>query len=79
VTRVTDATVKPRRIHAMDNVRSTRKYPSYTLAQLETAVAEGRGNPVMIQEIADRKAGRSNVRVVPQIEGGRAQTKVGRL
>jgi hypothetical protein len=59
--------------------KSARKYPSYTLAQLEQAVAEGRGNPVMLQEIADRKAGRSVTLVVPQILGGKAMIKVGRL
>lgn len=59
--------------------KSNRKYPSYTLAQLETIVAEGRGNDVMIKEIADRKAGVSTVFVVPQIEGGKPNPKVGRL
>lgn len=37
--------------------KSTRKYPSYTLAELESFVAAGRGNDVMIAEIAARKAG----------------------
>lgn len=64
----------------MDNAnKSARKYPSYTLGQLEQAVADGRGNPVMLQEIADRKAGISSLRVTPQILGGKAQVKVGRL
>lgn len=63
----------------MDAARSNRKYPAYTLAQLEAAVAAGRGNPVMVQEIEDRKAGRSVALVVPQIEGGKPQPKVGRL
>jgi hypothetical protein len=63
----------------MDSNNTTRKYPSYTLAQLEQFVADGSGNPVMLQEIADRKSGLSMVRVVPQILGGKAQTKVGRL
>lgn len=63
----------------MDAARSNRKYPSYTLAQLETSVAAGRGNPVMVQEIADRKAGRSAALVVPQIEGGKVSPRVGRL
>lgn len=63
----------------MDAARSNRKYPSYTLAQLETFVAEGRGNPVMVQEIADRKAGRSTPLVTPQLKGGKPQTKVGRM
>ena len=63
----------------MDANNTTRKYPSYTLAQLEQAVAEGNGNPVMLKEIEDRKAGRSVVRVVPQITGGTIYIKVGRL
>ena len=63
----------------MDANNTTRKYPSYALAQLEQFVAEGEGNPVMVQEIADRKSGRSMVTVVPQILGGKAQVKVGRL
>jgi hypothetical protein len=33
----------------------------------------------MVQEIADRKSNRSVVTVVPQILGGKAQVKVGRL
>ncbi|MBM6453092.1 hypothetical protein [Lacticaseibacillus paracasei] len=63
----------------MDAARSNRKYPSYTLAQLEAFVAEGKGNPVMVQEIADRKAGRSVTLVTPQIEGGKPVSRVGRL
>lgn len=59
--------------------KSQRKYPAYTLAELETIVAEGRGNDVMVKEIADRKAGISKPFVVPQIEGGKAQTKIGRM
>lgn len=45
-----------------------RKYPSYTLADLEKFVAEGRGNPVMVQEIADRKSGVSKHAVTPQAD-----------
>lgn len=56
-----------------------RKYPSYSLADLEKAVAEGRGNPVMVQEIADRKSGASQHKVTPQILGGQVQTKLGRM
>jgi hypothetical protein len=63
----------------MDAAKSNRKYPSYTLAQLEAFVAEGRGNDVMAQEIAARKAGRSAPLRVPQIEGGKPVVKVGRL
>lgn len=59
--------------------KSARKYPSYTLAQLEAFVAQGNGNPVMVAEIAARKAGTSNVLVVPQIEGGKPTVKVGRM
>lgn len=47
--------------------KSNRKYPAYTTAELEAAVAAGNGNPVMVAEIAARKAGTSNVLVVPQI------------
>lgn len=59
--------------------QSARKYPSYTLAQLEAIIAEGRGNPVMVQEVAARKAGSSIALAVPQILGGKAQVKVGRM
>jgi len=58
---------------------AVRKYPSYTLAELEKLVAEGRGNPVMAQEISDRKSGASKVRETPQILGGKAQTRLGRM
>jgi hypothetical protein len=54
-------------------------YPSYTLADLKKAVAEGRGNPKMEQEIADRESGKSAIRVTPQIMGGKVQTKIGRM
>jgi len=57
----------------------TRKYPSYSLAELERFVAEGRGNSVMKQEIADRKSGASTYKVTPQILGGTVQAKIGRL
>jgi hypothetical protein len=63
----------------MDAARSNRKYPSYTLADLERFVAEGQGTPSMVQEIADRKAGRSVTLVTPQLLGGRPVVKVGRL
>jgi hypothetical protein len=56
-----------------------RKYPSYTLAELKKFVAEGRGNAVMEQEIKDRESGASQVKTAPQILGGKAQTKIGRL
>lgn len=57
----------------------TRKYPSYTLEQLEQAVAEGNGTPMMIEEIANRKDGSSTVKITPQILGGKAQVKLGRM
>lgn len=60
-------------------IKTNRKYPSYTLAQLEAAVAEGRGNPVMEAEIAARKSGMSVAFRVPQIEGGKPSPKVGRM
>lgn len=59
--------------------KSARKYPSYTLAQLEAFVADGSGNDVMAQEIAARKAGRNAVLVVPQIEGGKPIHRLGRM
>lgn len=62
----------------MDAARSNRKYPAYTLAQLEAFVAEGKGNPVMVQEIEDRKVGRSAALVTPQLIGGKPVTKIGR-
>jgi hypothetical protein len=46
-----------------------RAFPSYTTAQLEAFVASGRGNAAMVQEIADRKSGASQVRVIPQLRG----------
>lgn len=64
----------------MDYVSSqTRKYPAYTLAQLEGFVAEGKGTPVMVQEIADRKSGKSVYRPTPQVGGGVSVFRVGRL
>lgn len=58
---------------------NTRKYPSYTTEELEAAVAAGRGNDVMIEEIARRKAGLSVPQVTPQIMGGKVVVKVGRM
>ncbi len=63
----------------MDGAISTRKYPSFTTAELEAFVAAGNGNPVMVQEIADRKAGVSKLTVTPQIMGGKVITKLGRM
>jgi hypothetical protein len=59
--------------------RSTRKYPSYTTAQLEAFVAAGEGNETMVAEIAARKAGASANFSTPQIAGGMVRTIVGRM
>ena len=58
----------------MDGAVSTRKYPAYTTAQLEAAVAAGNGNEIMVREIADRKSGVSVVHSVPQILPARKPT-----
>ena len=63
----------------MDGATTTRKYPSYTTAALEAFVASGQGNSVMVQEIEDRKAGISVIHVTPQLQGGKVQTKIGRM
>jgi hypothetical protein len=63
----------------MDGATSTRKYPSYTTAQLEAFVASGQGNAVMVKEIADRKAGFSVIHATPQLHGGKVQIKIGRM
>lgn len=60
-------------------IRTGRKYPSYTLAQLEAFVEKGTGNEVMIAEIAARKAGTSTAFKTPQIDGGKVRTIVGRM
>lgn len=62
----------------MENTKP-RKYPSYSLSELEAFVTNGDGNPVMIQEIADRKIGASQHKVTPQLIGGKVVTKVGRM
>ena len=74
VTYDTDIEVECRQDSAMD-----RKYPSYTLADLKKFVAEGKGNAGMEQEIKDRESGASQTKVTPQILGGKAQTRVGRM
>lgn len=56
-----------------------RKFPGYTLKQLEEIVAAGRGTPAMLDEIEARKAGRSRARVTPQIQGGIAVPRLGRM
>jgi len=60
-------------------IRTSRKYPSYTLAQLEAFVETGAGNDVMIAEIAARKAGSSAAFKTPQIKGGMVRTVIGRM
>lgn len=45
-----------------------RKYPSYTLAELEKFITEGRGNDSMIEEVVRRKEGTSKAFVTPQVE-----------
>lgn len=54
--------------------KSNRKFPSYTLVELESFVAAGLNDDALkqeiVQEIADRKAGTSKPFVVPQIECG---------
>ncbi len=60
-------------------IRTNRKYPGYTLAQLEAVVAEGLGTDLMVQEIAARKAGASKTFETPQIIGGKVRTRIGRL
>ena len=58
---------------------SGRKYPSYSTEHLENFVAAGRGTPEMVQEIADRKSGKSTVKVTPQIMGGIVMPRIGRM
>ncbi len=36
-----------------------RKYPGYTTAQLKSFIADGKGNPVMVDEVRRRDAGES--------------------
>jgi hypothetical protein len=66
-------------IDCAHDIGMDRKYPSYTLADLKKMVAEGRGNAGMEQEIKDRESGASQVKTVPQILGGKAQVRVGRM
>lgn len=61
----------------MDGAISPRKFPAYTTAQLESAVAAGRGTEAMIQEIADRKAGKSVAKVIPQLVPAKALVPTG--
>lgn len=68
-----------RTVMDMEKAMDARKFPSYTLADLEAMVASGKGTPEIVQEIADRKAGHSTAAVTPQILGGKAMFKVGRM
>lgn len=48
----------------MDNAFKTARYPSVTTAQLQAAIAAGRGTPVMVAEVerrAKRDAGDTSV------------------
>ena len=40
----------------MDIAFKTAPYPAYTTAHLQAEIAAGRGNPVMIAEVARREA-----------------------
>jgi hypothetical protein len=66
----------------MDAAKSNRLYPSYTTAQLKTFVIV-ESDPViaarMQGEIDRREAGLSNILVTPQIKGGRATPRIGRM
>lgn len=70
----------------MDAARSTRKYPSYTTAQLETFVSEGVTEFRSAEKVADiatevaaRKAGLSVHRPTPVSHGGIAIPRLGRM
>jgi hypothetical protein len=63
----------------MDAATSKRKFPGYTLAQLEEFAAHGKSTPTMLKEIEDRKAGHSVVARTPQIDGGRTTPRIGRM
>jgi hypothetical protein len=43
-------------MHMSDAAFATAKYPSYTTAQLEGFIAEGKGNAAMVGEIERRAA-----------------------
>lgn len=70
----------------MDASRSTRRYPSYTTAQLESFVAEGVTEFRSAEKVADiaaevaaRKAGLSVHRPTPVTHGGIAIPRLGRM
>ena len=60
-------------------IKTNRKYPAYSLAELEAKVAAGYGNAVMIEEIAARKAGvkfEGKVFDLPDLVKGKLDAKV---
>jgi hypothetical protein len=59
--------------------RTTRAFPGYTLAELEGVIASGSTDARIIAEIAARKSGASTTYTVPQIKGGKAQVRIGRM
>jgi hypothetical protein len=66
----------------MDAGKSKRTFPGFTLAQLKVLVVTT-DDPIlrgkMEVEIAAREAGSSKPLVVPQIEGGLAIPRLGRM
>jgi hypothetical protein len=66
----------------MDAGRTTRLFPGYTTKELKSNVVNVTDDATrakMEGEIARREAGASVTYVVPQIEGGRAVPRVGRM
>jgi hypothetical protein len=70
----------------MDAGRTTRKYPSYTTAQLKAFVAEGVTEFSSAEKVADiaaevarREAGISVHRPTPVVEGGFVIPRLGRM
>lgn len=68
----------------MDAGRTTRKYPSYTTAQLEAFVADGVTEFRSAEKVADIAAEVVARKTrphfaVPQIEGGQLVFKIGRM
>jgi hypothetical protein len=75
----------------MDTGRTTRKFPAFTTEQLKVAVidyqlgihpcgAAPAGHvEAMIAEVKAREAGTSVAFKVPQIEGGKVITRLGRM
>jgi hypothetical protein len=70
----------------MDAARTTRKYASYTTAELEAFVAEGVTQLRSAEKVADlaadvsaRKTGASVHRPTPQIKGGIVRPVIGRM